>query len=120
MTQVPTQSFHFLFGEQKFVRRLVHEDGEAGVHRTHEDEAEEIAPPRVEPDGTADDEHHLEPHRRHGEDVSAVVDVPEGGTELGDGHPVRQQPLGGKYVGACRTVRHHGGGHAHILLFYVK
>jgi hypothetical protein len=79
-----------LVGEEKLVRRFVHEDGEAGVHRAHEDEGEQIAPPRVEPDRTADDEDDVEPERQHREGVAAVVDVAEGGTELGDGHPVDQ------------------------------
>ena len=34
-----------LVGEEELVRRLVHEDGEAGVHRAHEDEGEQVAPP---------------------------------------------------------------------------
>ena len=94
-----------LVGEEELVRRLVHEDGEAGEHRAHEDEGEQVAPPRVEPDRAADDEHHVEPHRQHGDGVAGVVDVPQGGTELGDGHAVGQQPLGGEHVGSCRRGR---------------
>ena len=94
------------------MRRLVHEDGEAGVERAHEDERDQVAPPLVDPHGAADDEGHPEPHRRHRDGVADVVDAAQVGAQRRDGHAVGQQPLARQDVGPVGGLGHHGAGHA--------
>ena len=101
-----------LVGEEELVRRLVHEDGEAGVERAHEDERDQVAPPLVDPDGATDGERHPEPHRRDRDGVAEVVDAAQVRPQRRDGHAVGEQPLAGQDVGPVGGLGHHGAGHA--------
>ncbi len=81
------------------MRRLVHQNGEAGVHRAHEHEGDHVAPPLVDPHRAADDQGDPEPHGRHRHGVAHVVDAAQLGPQLGERHPVGQQPLARQDVG---------------------
>jgi len=109
-----------LVREEQLVGRLVHEDGEPGVHGPHEQEGHQVRPPPVDPHRSADDERHPQPHRGHGHGVAGVADAAEVGTQLGARLAVLQQSLRGEDIGTGGLVGHHGGRHTATLQIYAN